>query len=132
MKSLQYALGLNPTVFPKNLKTVFINGREFVSTLNMAKYLREPHIWTSCTAALVYMNIQDTKAQKLQEIHEQLNTEHHNLTLVDSIFQAEPDEGYLLDQFAYSLVLRCMANKNVVEQLTQLLQDRSTTAILEA
>ena len=132
MKLLQHALGLNPTVFPENLKTVFINGREFVSTLNMAKYLHEPHIWTSCTAALVYADIHGVEAQKLQDIHEQLNTEYLNLTLVDSIFQAEPSEGYLLDQFAYSLVLRCMINKNVFEQLTQLLQDRSTTAILEA
>lgn len=132
MKLLQHALGLNPTVFPENLKTIFINGREFVSTLNMAKYLREPHMWTSCTAALVYMSIHSAEAQKLQEIHEQLNAEHLNLTLVDSIFQAEPSEGYLLDQFAYSLVLRCMQNKNVVEQLTLLLQDRSMIATLEA
>lgn len=132
MKLLQYALGLNPTVFPENLKTVFINGREFVSTLNMAKYLHEPHMWTSCTAALVCVSLHSAEAQKLQEIHEQFNAEHLNLTLVDSIFQAEPAKGYLLDQFAYSLVLRCMANKNVVEQLTQLLQDRSATAILEA
>ena len=132
MKLLQHALGLNPTVFPENLKTVFINGREFVSTLNMAKYLREPHIWTSCTAALVYEYIHAAEAQKLQDIHEQMNIEHLNLTLVDSIFLVDQAEGFLLDQFAYSLVLRCMVNKNVFEQLTQLLQDRSTTAILEA
>ncbi|RZG77759.1 hypothetical protein [Acinetobacter sp. WCHAc060025] len=132
MKSIQHALGLNPTVFPENLKTVFIDGCEFVSTLNMAKYFLCTHMQTNCTAAYVYTKIHQTNLQKLQEIHEQLNTEHLNLTLVDSIFQAEPAEGYLLDQFAYSLVLRCMQNTNVIEQLTQLLQDRSMTAVLEA
>jgi len=132
MKSIQHALGLNPSIFPPNMKTVFINGREFVSTLSVAKYFLCTHMQTNCTAAYVYTKIHQTNLQKLQEIHEQLNTEELNLTLVDSIFEAEPDEGYLLDQFAYSLVLRCMENLNVFDQLTQLLKDRSVTATLEA
>ena len=131
MKSIQHALSLKPTIFPPNMKTVFIDGCEFVSTLSMAKYFLCTHMQTNCTAAYVYTTIHQTNLQKLQEIHEQLNAEGLNLTLVDSIYQAEPDEGYLLDQFAYSLVLRCMENINALEQLTQLLQDRSTTAILE-
>ncbi|MBS9779658.1 MAG: hypothetical protein KGV51_03435 [Moraxellaceae bacterium] len=118
----KYALILPPLTFPKAMQLA--KKGQFVSTVNMAKYLGATHIETDCNAVAIRCEIKQLTIGQLLELYNEFNCDDFNLTMQDSIIQSnEPTDfgGQLLDKFGYALTLRFMQGRDLFDVLKSLL-----------
>lgn len=122
----KYALSIDPTIFPQKMKTQIFNGNQMATTQDIARYLGVVHTWVFCTLAWVKEEINKLSVQTLSQFCNEYECVDINLALQDNI-DLHSNQGYLIDQFTYALVLRCMEASDFLVVLKQLLQQRQHT-----
>lgn len=119
---LKYALSLPICSFPKKLNCLKHYGKTMTTDLAIAKYLGLSLTQINCTIAWICEEIKLFPIQQLNDCYQY----DINLTFADSIYRLE-DGTYIVDSFAYSLVLHSLESTQSLHQvLINLLNQIST------
>lgn len=118
------ALNLDPTIFPKKMKTTIVNGQQMATTADIARYVGTIHTEVHCVfGAAIYQLSSLIGIEDLNKLATEFDCENINLTLQDNI-DLQSDDGCLIDQFSYALTLRYLERSDLLNALNELLQQR--------
>lgn len=124
----KYALNLDPTIFPKKMKTTIVNSQQMATTADIASYVGTIHTEIHCAfSAARYQLSSLIGIEDLNKLATEFDCENINLTLQDNI-DLQSDDGCLIDQFSYALTLRYLERSDLLTALNELLQQRQEIA----